>query len=165
MAGKSLPHSQHRCSCIIPVLRASFPFPQMSGLFFSSCHPKGYAGCISVTHSPVDSRAKCQRLPPILTSPRAAPRLDSLTDFFFYFHTSSSSFSLIGDLKWLWRVCVTVLSPHHLAVTAVYSSQRSPVNQMVWAGTAMNSFFCWWSWSFCGQSTFLSSATVTIMSH
>lgn len=98
MAGKPPP----RCSCIIPVLPASSPFPQMSSLFFSSsCHPKGYAGCISVTHSPVDCRVKCQRLPPFLTPPPCTPLPD-----FFYFHTftSSSSLSLIGDFTWL-RVC------------------------------------------------------------
>lgn len=51
-----------------------------------SCHLKGYTGCISVTHSPMDRGAKCQRLPPFLTSPspHAAPCLDSLLDFFFF---------------------------------------------------------------------------------
>lgn len=39
----------------------AFPLP--------SCHPNGQAGCISVTHSPMDSRGKGQQSVPFLTSP------------------------------------------------------------------------------------------------
>lgn len=85
---------------------ALFPSSPLLSLFLkcqASCHPKGYAGCISVSHSPVDSRVKCQRLPPFLTArpppPRSAsPQLAVRLLVLFHTFTSSSPFSLIGDL-------------------------------------------------------------------
>lgn len=61
--------------------------------------------------------------PPRSASPQLAVRLLVL----FHTFTSSSPFSLIGDLIWLWRRCVTAL------ITSVRTSHWSPVNHTAWA--------------------------------
>lgn len=63
------------------------------------------------------------RPPPCSASPQLAVRLLVL----FHTFTSSSPFSLIGDLIWLWRRCVTAL------ITSVRTSHWSPVNHTAWA--------------------------------
>lgn len=96
MADKSLPRSQRRCSCIIPVLPTSFPFPQMSGLFFlpllSSKRLRRLYFCKSL------SRGQQSEMPAFasVASPQLAVRL--LVLFYFHTFTSSAAFSLIGDL-------------------------------------------------------------------
>lgn len=88
--------SQRRCSCIIPVLPASLPLPQMSGLFFpllSSKRLRRLYFCKSL------SCGQQSEMPAFLSPPRLR-RLNSLSHSSFYFHTftSSSPFYLMGDL-------------------------------------------------------------------
>lgn len=131
---------------------ALFPSSPLLSLFLkcqASCHPKGYAGCISVSHSPVDSRVKCQRLPPFLTAPPAlcvASARCQTPRFISHLHLLLTLFSDWWFNLTLEEVCH---SPHHLSTyVPLISCQSHGVGEAV-----MNSSSCGRSLTVCRWST------------